>query len=170
MSDFNLRIMTKDDLDKVLLWRNHPDIRRFMYSTHEITREEHHNWFSRTKTNPSIYLLIFEHEHVGLGFANVTIGKYPSVADWGFYLAPNAPRGTGGMMGRQVLDFAFSELRLSKVCGQVLDFNDRSVRYHQTLGFKVEGRLRKQHCIDGVYHDVICFGLLETEWTTDKKA
>ena len=32
-----LRRLTEDDVPMILPWRNHPDVRRFMYTQHEIS-------------------------------------------------------------------------------------------------------------------------------------
>jgi UDP-4-amino-4,6-dideoxy-N-acetyl-beta-L-altrosamine N-acetyltransferase len=156
--------MTEDDLKQVLQWRNHEDIRRYMYTTHEIGLEEHRNWFSNASKNPSVYLLIYEHLGQACGFVNITRGRCVQVADWGFYLAPDAPKGTGRSLGKQALVYAFDELELHKVCGQALGFNERSITFHTALGFIEEGRLRDHHFDGTAFHDVVCFGLLEQEW------
>lgn len=159
-----LRQMTPADLSDVFEWRNHPDIRRFMLTKHEISLEEHCAWFERTAGEPRRELLIYERAGQPLGFvqfSNIGIGE---VSDWGFYTAPNAPKGTGRSMAVAALMRAFGKIGLHKVCGQALAFNQASIKFHSALGFKREGRLREQH-FDGMNHyDVICFGLLNREW------
>src|SRR5690606_7378254 len=54
-----LRRLTADDLPLVLSWRNHPDVRRFMYTRHEISAEEHARWFAEAEADPSRHLLAF---------------------------------------------------------------------------------------------------------------
>ena len=161
-----LRPMSEADLEQVLEWRNHPDVRRYMYTTHEIGLEEHRQWFSNAKSNPDIHLMIFEHDGQASGFVSVSSTRCHEVADWGFYLAPDAPKGAGRALGKQALTYAFGELGLHKVCGQALGFNERSFHFHTALGFTEEGRLRDHHFDGHKYHDVMCFGLLAIEWET----
>lgn len=169
MIKHKLRPMIEDDLKLVLQWRNHADIRRYMYTTHEIEMEEHRNWFANASKNPAVYLLIYEYLGQACGFVNITRGRCFQVADWGFYLAPDAPKGTGRSLGKQALVYAFDELELHKVCGQALGFNERSITFHKALGFTEEGRLRDHHFDGAAFHDVVCFGLLEHEWQTKVK-
>lgn len=158
-----LRPMAANNLDMVLAWRNHPEVRRFMFSNTEIGREEHIAWFERASVDPDRKLLIFEQGDVPLGFVSFErVGK-GAIADWGFYLAPDAPRGTGGALGRQALGHAFGDAGFHKLCGRVIAFNERSVAFHLKLGFHREGVLREQHFDGSRYHDVICFGMLGTE-------
>lgn len=164
MDTAHLRLMTIDDLEQVLAWRNHPEIRRYMYTQHEIALAEHADWFDRARQQSGRYLLILEVDKVRQGFVNLYESKPGGVADWGFYIAPDAPKGTGQRLGRYLLQYAFGELGLHKVCGQALGFNTRSIQFHQRLGFTQEGVLRDQHHDGQQYHDVVCFGLLASEW------
>ena len=159
-----VRPMTHDDLDRVLGWRNHPDVRRYMYTQHEILLTEHQCWFERTLLDSKIHLLIFELDELPLGFIQFNVSPTGGIADWGFYAAPDAPKGSGRKLGNTVLNHAFNQLKFHKVCGQALDFNERSIGFHQTMGFKQEGTLCDQY-FDGLrYHNVINFGLLAHDW------
>jgi UDP-4-amino-4,6-dideoxy-N-acetyl-beta-L-altrosamine N-acetyltransferase len=156
--------MVHADLACVLAWRNHPDVRRYMYTQQEITMEQHCQWFERASQDSRRHLLVFESDGQPLGFANFGVAACGRVADWGFYAAPDAPRGTGRRLAQAALDHAFGPLGLHKVCGQVLAYNERSLRFHGAAGFKQEGILRDQHFDGERYHDVVCFGLLHHEW------
>lgn len=163
-SQTNVRKMTESDLKQVLAWRNHLEIRRFMYTQHEISLEEHTRWFTQASQNPEKHLLIFEIDENPCGFINIHQIAGGGIADWGFYTAPDAPKGTGKALGQAALKFAFSVIRVHKLCGQALAFNERSARFHLSLGFHREGLLRQHHFDGQNYHDVVCFGLLANEW------
>lgn len=160
----SVRKMESADLEMVFSWRNHPDVRKYMYTRHEIQFDEHQAWFARASVDPAKHLLVFEQDSVPLGFINIQLISEAGVADWGFYVAPGAPRGTGGNLGAEALRYAFSDLGIHKICGQALRFNERSIRFHTKLGFTQEGVLRQQHFDGQSYHDVVCFGLLASEW------
>ena len=159
-----LRPMVHADLELVLSWRNHPDVRRHMYTQHEISLDEHQRWFESAKADPKKRLLIFEVVHRPMGFVHFTETGRGGIADWGFYTAPDAPKGSGRQLGSAALSHAFTQLELHKVSGRVLAYNERSINFHLALGFQQEGILRDQH-FDGVhYHHVISFGLLCHDW------
>ena len=164
MNRLGLRPMEAEDLELVLGWRNHPDVRRYMYTTHEITLDEHKRWFECSSEKPGVYLLIYEKDGEAVGFVNITLGRCKQTADWGFYVAPSAYKGIGRLLGKAALTFGFEMLGLHKLCGQALAFNERSISFHENLRFHEEGRLRDQHFDDQKYHDVVCFGLLANEW------
>lgn len=156
--------MASEDLALVLSWRNHPKIRRYMFTQHEITLAEHQRWFEQASKNACKQLLIFEVEAIPQGFVQLTQLENNPIADWGFYAAPEAPKGTGRRMGQAALRYAFEHLALHKLCGQALAFNEPSIRFHRALGFQQEGLLRDQHYDGKRFHDVFCFGLLISEW------
>lgn len=160
------RHMTGNDLEQVLAWRNHPDVRCYMYTQHEITLAEHTRWFERASVDTARHLLIFERDGKAQGFINLHEIASGGIADWGFYAAPDAPKGTGRQLGHHLLRYAFDKLNLHKICGQALAFNKRSIRFHRRLGFAQEGILRDQHFDGQQYHDVVCFGLLATDRQT----
>lgn len=159
-----VRPMSKSDLARVLRWRNHPEVRRHMYTRHEITPDEHRHWFARASVDSTCVPLIFELAGTPAGFVAFSGVAVGGVASWGFYLAPEAPRGTGRALGRAALAHGFEHLRLHKVCGEALALNERSIRFHARLGFVREGVLREQHFDGERHHTVVRFGLLHREW------
>lgn len=158
--------MREADLELVLGWRNHPEVRRYMFTQHEISPPEHRDWFLRSTRNPSTHLLIYQCDDTPLGFVSLSAGMHPNVVDWGFYGAPASPKGTGRILGSAALAHAFGPLGLHKVCGQAIETNRQSIALHSHLGFQREGLLRDQHFDGKKYQTVICFGLLAREWTT----
>jgi len=158
--------MIHADLELVLAWRNHPEVRRYMYTQHEITLDEHQRWFEHASTDLKKHLLIFEMNQPPkpMGFVNFNETGNGGIADWGFYVAPEAPKRSGRQLGRAALNYAFAQLKLHKVCGQALAYNERSIQFHQSLGFQQEGMLHDQHFDGERYHHVIYFGLLSHEW------
>jgi len=135
-----------------------------MFTQHEISFEEHRKWFATANQDPSRCLLMVDEAKQAIGyvqFSNVEVG---GVADWGFYARPNSPKGTGLKLGAMALNHAFGPLKLHKVCGQAIADNQSSISFHQRLGFQLEGVLRDQRRIEGLYHSLYCFGLLSVDW------
>jgi UDP-4-amino-4,6-dideoxy-N-acetyl-beta-L-altrosamine N-acetyltransferase len=160
-----VRPMRADDLGLVRAWRNHPDIRRHMFTRHEISLEEHSRWFERASAQPGRQLLIFERGDEPAGFVNLACIVQPAVWDWGFYVAPGSPRGTGRRLAGVVLRAVFGDMSAHKLCAQVLSSNEWSLRFHDALGFAREGVLREQQHDGSGYRDVVCFGLLHHEYS-----
>ena len=159
-----IRKVSEDDLTMVLSWRNHADVRRYMFTQHEISLDEHRNWFAKASQDPSRCLLIVEEAKQAIGYVQFSNVEDDGVGDWGFYARPDVPKGAGRKLGVIALNHAFGPLKLHKVCGQAIASNQVSIAFHQRLGFQLEGVLRDQQHINGRYHSVHCFGLLSKEW------
>jgi UDP-4-amino-4,6-dideoxy-N-acetyl-beta-L-altrosamine N-acetyltransferase len=159
-----IRPVTQVDLDMILRWRNHPSVRSFMLTQHEISPDEHAQWFASASTDSHQHLLIVEDATVPIGYVQFKNVSINGVSEWGFYTSPDAPKGSGKKLGKAALSYAFETLKLHKVVGQAFEFNLASMRFHEHLGFKHEGLLREHYLSEGRYHSLVCYGLLRREW------
>ncbi len=154
------RPLSLTDLKSILAWRNRKEVRRNMFTQREIGEKEHYEWFAQVSADPNRHPFIFEQGGSPVGFFNLSVLVGGNVADWGFYLSSDAPKGTGKKMGAEAIRIGFEVLGLRKVCGQVIEFNRRSRKMHEDLGFNVEGRLIDQFFDGNHFHTVVLYGLL----------
>lgn len=166
--DALLRSLTEADLETVLEWRNHEDIRKWMVSTDLITLEDHIAWFERNKDRADRYFLIFEYQKEPQGYVSFVKIANSDAYEWGFYIKPEATKGMGFLLGQTALNCAFNEYKLEKVFGQVLAFNTKSRNFHEKMGFMQEGLLRKQFKDHRGEFDIYQYGLLSEEWQKGK--
>lgn len=164
-----VRRMSVDDLPMVLAWRNHPSVRCFMFTQHEISLQEHAKWFMQVIQDQTKHLLIVEENLAPIGFVQFSHVELGGISDWGFYVRPDASKGTGRKLGSVALQYAFGQLQLHKVCGQAIATNQASIKFHECLGFKREAVLRDQKRINDQYHTLICYGLIAEEWRANKR-
>ena len=66
-----------------------------------------------------------------------------------------------------VLRYYFEELNYQKVTVDVYDYNEASRRFHESLGFTLEGRIRRTVYTDGKHHDEFVYGLLREEFASN---
>jgi UDP-4-amino-4,6-dideoxy-N-acetyl-beta-L-altrosamine N-acetyltransferase len=158
--------MTKEDLPIVLAWRNSDRVRSMMYTNHIISQDEHLDWFVKTKDRDNEKHLVFDHQNCPMGVVNVTdINRTHSRCHWGFYIGnQDAPRGSATAMGTLALEFMFEFLAINKVIGEVLAFNEASLKYHLRLGFIEEGRLRQHISRSGIFEDIVTLAHFADRW------
>lgn len=130
-----LRLMQPHDLQEVLEWRNHPQVRQQMFNQHLISFEEHKQWFVRAKTNTNKVLLVYQIAGQLQGFVQFDIEPDCECATWGFYKNPRAAAGVGGLLCQAALNYAFKSILLKTVKASVLSSNLVSIRFHRRLGF-----------------------------------
>lgn len=63
-----------------------------------------------------------------------------------------------------VLRYYFQELRYQKANAAVYAINDPSIRLHESLGFQLEGRMRRTVYTRGTWVDLLWFGLTVEEF------
>jgi UDP-4-amino-4,6-dideoxy-N-acetyl-beta-L-altrosamine N-acetyltransferase len=160
-----LRTIADNELELMREWRNLPTVRANMYSQHEISYDEHMNWWERTKDRKDQKYFMCELAGLPAGIAAFTgIDMQNKNAAWAFYSSPTAPRGAGGKIEFLMLEYAFSTLQLHKLFCEVLAFNKPVIKLHEKFGFKIEGIFRNQYCINDVFVDTFRLGILANEW------
>lgn len=73
-------------------------------------------------------------------------------------------KGYATAAGRQLLELALRERKLQRVWLRVDPANRSARRVAQKLGFKYEGRLRREKRLNNRWLDQECWGLLKEEW------
>ena len=165
-----LRPVALTDTDRLFSWRNHPDIRRWMFNQEVLLYENHKQWLQSLSQRKDFYGLIFEWQQEPIGFASFTLLGSEHVAEWGFYLSPfidrstEKMRGVGSALGAAMVNYGFTELQLHKIYGQVIADNIRSLQFHEKMNFVKEGCLKDHYYNGASFLNVYCFGLLRDCW------
>jgi UDP-4-amino-4,6-dideoxy-N-acetyl-beta-L-altrosamine N-acetyltransferase len=152
-----LRDATDADRDMVLRWRNHPQVRRSSFTTHEIAADEHQRWWSMVHADPARWLLIYEHNATPSGAVTFTTAE--SAAEWGFYLDVDGLERRGEMLPawigieRESISYAFDKVGATVLRGDVLASNAGVWRLHRRFGFTETGRYVRE--IDGLPREVV---------------
>lgn len=150
--------------------RNHIDVRRFMYSSHEISAEEHRNWLVSLVDNARqrVFVAFLDDRVAGIVSLN-GISATHHTADWAFYLDPALQgQGLGSLVEFWLLDHAFGAAGLEKLNCEVLESNGAVVKMHQKFGFVIEGVRRRNVEKDGMRVDVVLLGITGDEWTEQR--
>lgn len=163
---YRLRPMTVADLETVRSWRNLPAVRENMYTRHEITREEHEAYFARALVDRSKrYFLCEDEQGDPVGVVSFTeIDEAHGTATWAFYSGDASRRGVGSWMELLALDHAFTELGLTKLSCEVLEWNEPVIRFHLKHGFRREGIFRRHHVKDGHRYDIHRLAIFRDDW------
>ncbi len=167
MTDVNLRLLEKGDIERVRIWRNSENVSTYMYSDGYITEEQQLEWFEKIKNNENCIYWLIEFDAKPIGLASISgIDRTLSSCYWAFYLGDNSIRGKGigAKVEFNVLEFVFNELRLNKLRCEVFVSNHKVISMHEKFGFRREAYYR-EHCIKkNTKHDVVGLAILKSEW------
>lgn len=168
-----LRELIPADQDRILAWRNSPDVRPFMYTDHVIPADEHARWFAGIGGDARRAYWIIEANGTPVGLANLyDIDARHRRCAWAYYLADPSVRGMGlgSFVEYWMLQQVFETRGLHKLWCEVLISNEPVWRLHETFGFKQEARFRDHVFKDGAWQDVLGLGLLEDDWRERRPA
>lgn len=165
-----LRSMQENDLEMVLAWRNHSNVRKKMYNQHVISWKEHKKWWSKVSQSESESYFIYENTNPTGVVCFSEITHVHRRANWGIYASPQASKGVGTCMGILSMDYAFNEMRLQKVCCEVLSFNERALNLYKKLGFNEDGMLRSHINIKNEMENIFVLSIFARDWDTKRQA
>jgi UDP-4-amino-4,6-dideoxy-N-acetyl-beta-L-altrosamine N-acetyltransferase len=168
-----LRPLEAGDRDRLLAWRNLPEIARWMYSDHVITPEEHARWFAGALADARRRYWVIEADELPVGLANLyDLAPEHSRTAWAYYLADPSTRGRGigAFVEYWVIEHVFGPLALNKLWCEVLIDNEAVWRLHEGFGFRREALLRQHVRKDGELTDVVGLGLLASDWAATREA
>lgn len=150
--------------------RNAEDVRRWMYTDHEISANEHLAWIHSLKQNTDrIVFVVMDETETPLGVVSAdAIDRHNQKADWAFYLTAEARGGLGSALEYAFIEFVFDRLALQKLNCAVLEGNDAVVRQHTKFLFQEEGLLRANINKDGERLGVHLLGLTREDWEAGK--
>jgi UDP-4-amino-4,6-dideoxy-N-acetyl-beta-L-altrosamine N-acetyltransferase len=173
MTAVALRPATPEDRDRLLDWRNQPDVARWMYTDHTIGPEEHARWYAAALADPARKYWIIELDGEPVGLANLyDISPVNRKASWAYYLASPSVRGkgVGAFVEFWVIEHVFGEMGLAKLCCEVLVENEAVWKIHESFGFQREALYRQHVWKAGQPLDVVGLGLLAQDWAAAREA
>ncbi|MDD2970544.1 MAG: UDP-4-amino-4,6-dideoxy-N-acetyl-beta-L-altrosamine N-acetyltransferase [Lachnospiraceae bacterium] len=163
-----LQLMTEEDTDDIIRWRNNPNIREKFIFRELFTRETHQRWINNqiTKHN-AVQFIIFEKDgnrKIGSVYLR-DIDQTHHKAEYGIFIGENDAQGKGfgtetaGLM----IDYAFHELNLHRIFLRVYANNVQAIRSYEKAGFVEEACLRNDVRIDGSYRDMLLMAIVNEE-------
>ena len=134
-----------------------------------ISAEAHQQWEAGFSQSPNVFFfrirtlsddtLIGTAVIGGLQWTNQTADLGISIADPAYW-----SKGYGTDAMRLIIGYGFRELNLHRITSSTISYNTRSIKVHEKMGFKHEGRQRESIQREGQRFDVIHFGILRSEW------
>ncbi len=138
-----LKPLSEADLPMVLRWRNHPEVRRVMFTDHEISLAEHLAWWEKVRQDPSRQVLLFYYVGRPAGVVNfLNIDLQQHSCHWGFYLdneqwQENAERLKVWLgLEQAVIEYAFSSIGVNALYCETFELNRPVHQIHRRFGFE----------------------------------
>lgn len=169
-----LRLMTYEDTDRIVAWRNSDAVRKnFIYQA-LFTRQSHENWIrTHVETGDVVQMIICNlADDKPLGSVYIRdIDRHHNKAEYGIFIGePEARgRGVGTAAAKLMLRYCFEEEQLHRVYLRALSDNVQAIRSYEKAGFQREGLLRDDVCIDGTYRDIVWMAAVDSSKDLENK-
>ncbi len=149
-----LRPATEADKESVRVWRNHPQVRAVSLTRGVISPEEHDAYWRRLQDDPTRIVLMYDRGDTPSGVVTFfDVDRDARTAMWGYYLDNEGLQARGELLPawikiqREAVQYAFGELGLDQLDGEVLDVNEAVRNMNRRNGFEeIEAR---EHTIEG---------------------
>ncbi len=128
--------LSLDEKKMILNWRNHKDIRKFMYNREIISLDSHLNYINSLKSSKDKrYLLVKQlDEYIGtIDFTEIDLDKQEGYL--GLYAKPNL-KGVGDILMKSIIDYAFNILEFNTLKLEVLKSNIRAINLYRRFNFR----------------------------------
>lgn len=160
-----LRLMTGEDTDNIVAWRNREDVRRNFIYQELFTREGHENWIkTKVNTGQVVQMIICDlTTDAPLGSVYIRdIDRQHNKAEYGIFIGePSARgRGIGTAAAKLMLRYCFEEEELHRIYLRALSGNEQAIRSYEKAGFVKEACLKDDVRIDGKYCDIIWMAVI----------
>jgi RimJ/RimL family protein N-acetyltransferase len=165
-----LRPVNEDDLSgNYMRWLNDKEVTRFMaFGNSPITLGSMKDYLNKLRNDNNLLLAVIMadgDQHVG----NIRIGpidEYNKRSDIGIMIGDRSVLGKGiaASAMRLALNYSFNALNLRRITLGVFSENIKAIKLFESLGFAREGCLRSHSLCNGVYQDVLLYGLMAEEF------
>lgn len=126
---------------KVLEWRNHPDVRSFMYTHHRISHDEHLRFIESLKhRNDKRYFVVYR-DTLPIGVVDL-VDITPQEAAIGLYVNPETHhQGAGSLLMEALIRYAEQTLSLSRLRAECFSDNPRAKHLYEKFDFSETSRI-----------------------------
>jgi UDP-4-amino-4,6-dideoxy-N-acetyl-beta-L-altrosamine N-acetyltransferase len=163
-----LRPVTEEDADLIVAWRNKPSVKKYYIYQGEFTREGHLKWFRTMKESGRAcqMMIVDKNDDRPLGVVDIKdIDRAHQKGEYGIFIGDEAARGRGigTEAAKLMIQYGFKELGLHRIYLRALASNKQAIRSYEKAGFKQEGYLCDDVCINGEFVDVVWMAIVNKE-------
>jgi len=124
----------------ILAWRNHENVKAYMYTNEDISEVEHFGFIEALKTREDRRYFLVQDEGVDIGVIDFNDISSTS-AIMGLYANPMLnQKGVGSLLMHIIVTYAFETLKVSIVKAEVFADNTKAKALYEKFGFREKER------------------------------
>ena len=167
-----LRGIREDDLEKIMKWRMHPDITRYMNTDPKLTLEGQRVWLRSIRQNPDVQYWMIEVDGEAAGVIDLTgLTEENGRLGWAYYMGEKRLRSiqTALALEMSMYDYALLTLEKQAVYSDVFALNSGVIQLHKLCGCEIVEERKNAVLKEGVYYDVIYMCMTAENWRMIRK-
>jgi len=173
-SNIYLKTLNSSNLEeKCISWLNDPEINKFLEVRHNIpTFEEQKKHIDTYDNHSSFYFGVYTNDtNLLIGTISLSRNIPHQTATYGYLIGERDFWGTSAGIDAccLLMDFAFNDLDIRKVIGNVYQANIGSIFNFKKLGFEKEGCLKEALIFNEKPTDCYYFGLMKDAWDSRRQ-
>jgi len=132
----NFTDLTLEEKKMILLWRNNPSIKRWMYNSDDISLENHLAFIKTLKeaTDKLYFLVKQNNNYIGvIDFTN--INKDTKSSEFGLYANVDL-KGVGKTLLKTICEYGFNNLNLKTLRAEAFTENEKALNLYKRFDFK----------------------------------
>ena len=166
-----LRPLSDRDSDLLFNWINDRELVVLNAPFRPIPAAEHASWFTGIGNRDDVKIFAIAEPSAGrtIGYCQLRkIDRNAGDAELQIRIGDRTMhgKGLGTAAVRELLRFAFDDLRLQRIRLQVFQDNVRAYRSYLKCGFKEEGILRAAVQVEGVFKDIVEMSILNRDFSS----
>ena len=163
-----LQLMTEDDTDDIIRWRNNPRVREKFIFRDLFTRESHQEWLEKIIAQGKAvqYVICIKENNRKIGSVYLRdINLVHHKAEYGIFIGEDdvLGKGYGTEAAKLIVQYAFQSMNLHKIFLRVYADNVQAIKSYKKAGFQEEACLRNDVKIDGIYRDMLLMAVINEE-------
>lgn len=156
-----LREIEEEDLETIVMWRNDPEILKWLFSYLPLSMSKQRMWYKTYVEDDAQQIFVIEVEKTAVGTVGLDHIDYRNQrAELGILIDKNwQKKGIGRETLNLLIEFAWNEMNLRKIKALVLAENAAAVKLYKSCGFVEEGVLKEEVYKNGEFKNVIVMAL-----------
>lgn len=124
----------------ILAWRNHENVKAYMYNENVISEAEHFGFIEALKSREDRRYFLVQNEGMDIGVIDFNdISKESAVM--GLYANPTLhQKGVGSLLMDAIVAYAFETLKVHTLKAEVFEDNTKAKALYEKFGFCEKGR------------------------------
>ena len=165
-----LRPVLEQDLDKLVVWINDPEIRRFLASYLPQSPQDEKQWLenmAKKKDTDLVFAIVLKENNEQIGNIGLHgINHRQGTAHTGTLIGRKDlwSKGYGSEAKMILLDYAFGTLNLRKINTSVFATNPRSLKCQKKCGYQPEGVLKQQRRLNHEWVDEVLLAVFREDF------